>query len=214
MSDQFLMRRRQLLKAGALGAGFAALGGAGLFSAGPMAQRLLGAAAAAQTYIEVFPTSPLILNPFTDELPIPQAARPVGSDPNSVAAYFSQFKGESRAQAPDPRKGGVQDANGAVHQLGPSDVTYKGKNLPYPHVYHVRLETGTHKFTNSQVQPIKSVGQNVVAPNGKGAQDLPASIITGFNAGPLGSAVGFPGPRINAMYGRPVILRFDNQMAA
>src|ERR671927_59722 len=87
MSNHFLIRRRQLLKAGAAGAGFLAMGGAGLFSAGPMAQRLLGGAAAAQTYIEVFPTSPLILNPFADELPIPQAARPVGSDANSVAAY-------------------------------------------------------------------------------------------------------------------------------
>jgi FtsP/CotA-like multicopper oxidase with cupredoxin domain len=192
------------------------MGGAGLFSAAPMAQRLLGGAAAAQTYIEVFPTSPLIMSPFTDPLPIPQAARPVGgtatgpSDPTMVAAYFKN-KG---LPAPDPRTGGLQDANGAVHQLGPSDVTYKGNKLPYPQIYHVRLETGTHKFTSSQVQPINSLGQAVLAPNGKGQQLLPASIITGFNASLDGTPVGFPGPRINARYGQPVILRFDNQMAA
>src|SRR5947199_5794086 len=55
MSDQFLLRRRQLLKAGAAGAGFLALGGAGLFSAAPVAQRLLRAVSADQLYIEVFP---------------------------------------------------------------------------------------------------------------------------------------------------------------
>jgi FtsP/CotA-like multicopper oxidase with cupredoxin domain len=192
------------------------MGGAGLFSAGPMAQRILGGAAAAQTYIEVFPTSPLILNPFTDPLPIPQAARPVGgtaagpSDPNLVAAYFKN----KNLPAPAPVKGGLQDANGAVHQLGPEGVTYKGKALPYPQIYHVRLETGTHKFTTQQVQPINSLGQNVLAPNGKGIQLLPDSIITGFNASLDGTPVGFPGPRINARYGQPVILRFDNQMAA
>ena len=163
MSDHFLIRRRQLLKAGAAGAGFLAMGGAGLFSAGPMAQRLLGAAAADQLYIEVFPTSPLILTPFTEDnqLPIPPAARPVGgtaagpSDPNLVKDYFSKLN----LPAPAPYKGGLQDANGAVHQLGPSDITYKGNKLPYPQIYHVRVETGTHKFTTSKVLPINSQGQ-------------------------------------------------------
>jgi hypothetical protein len=92
MSNHFLIRRRQLLKAGAAGAGFLAMGGAGLFSAGPMAQRLLGGAAAAQTYIEVFPTSPLILNPFTDPLPIPQAARPIANPyDGSASGYFPKL---------------------------------------------------------------------------------------------------------------------------
>jgi FtsP/CotA-like multicopper oxidase with cupredoxin domain len=186
-----------------------------------MAQRLLGAAAAAQTYIEVFPTSPLILSPFSEDnqLPIPQAARPIGgtaagpSDPNAVAAYFKALGQD----APAPYKGGKQDANGAVHQLGPEGVTYKNKKLPYPQIYHVRLETGTHSWTSSKtpfkVQPINSAGQNIVAPNGKGVQNLPSSVITGFNAGKIGTPVGFPGPRINAKYGQPVILRFDNQIA-
>src|SRR5438067_8825770 len=106
MTDQFLLRRRQVLKAGAAGAGFVAMGGAGLLSAGPVAQRLLGTAAAAQTYIEVFPTSPLILNPFNDPLPIPQAARPV-ADP---AGYFKA----RNLPVPAPVRGGLQDANGAV----------------------------------------------------------------------------------------------------
>src|SRR5919202_2871635 len=213
MTDQFLIRRRQLLKAGAAGAGFLAMGGAGLFSAGPMAQRLLGAAAAAQTYIEVFPTSPLILTPFSEDnqLPIPQAARPV-RDPGYWATR--------NLPAPQPFKGGLQDANGAVHQLGPEGVTYKGAKLKDPQVYHVRLETGTHKFTNSKVLPINSAGQpSFFFQNGKqmavganDAVDLPASCITGFNASLDGNSVGFPGPRINATYGQPVVLRFDNRM--
>src|ERR671929_1584293 len=200
MSDQFLIRRRQLLKAGALGAGFLAAGGAGLFSAGPMAQRLLGAAAADQLYIEVFPTSPLILNPFTDPLPIPSAARPVQNPFDTSASGYFPKRGQP---APAPVKGGLQDANGAVHQLGPEGVTYKGKRLPDPLVYHVRLETGSHRFTSSDVLPINSAGQVTTAydANGKaigsGARKLPASTITGFNAGPIGSDVGFPGPRIN-----------------
>jgi FtsP/CotA-like multicopper oxidase with cupredoxin domain len=220
MSDQFLIRRRQLLKAGAAGAGFLAMGGAGLFSAGPMAQRLLGVAAAAQTYIEVFPTSPLILNPFTDPLPIPNAARPV---PNGLKSdYWNALPGRTKTlPAPAPVTGGLQDANGAVHQLGPEKVQYKGKRLPDPYVYHVRLETGTHKFTSSKVLPISSLGQpsfafvngaQVPAAARPGGFDLPASIITGFNADLTGKPVSFPGPRINAAYGQPVILRFENQM--
>jgi FtsP/CotA-like multicopper oxidase with cupredoxin domain len=217
MSDQFLIRRRQLLKAGAAGAGFLAMGGAGLFSAGPMAQRLLGGAAADQLYIEVFPTSPLILSPFTDPLPIPRAARPVPNPFDTTSGGYFPSRGQP---APAPVKGGLQDANGAVHQLGPEGVTYKGKRLPDPLVYHVRLETGTHKFTSSKVLPINSQGQVAKAfdSNGKSLdgspRDLPASIITGFNASLDGTPVGFPGPRINAAYGQPVILRFDNQMAA
>ncbi|HEX5407204.1 MAG TPA: hypothetical protein VFX16_33425, partial [Pseudonocardiaceae bacterium] len=41
-------------------------------------------ALADQLYTEVFPTSPLILNPFTDPMPVLQAARPLS--PAQVAA--------------------------------------------------------------------------------------------------------------------------------
>ena len=218
MSGQFLIRRRQLLKASAAGAGFLAMGGAGLLSAAPVAQRLLGGAAAAALYIEVFPTSPVILNPFSDtadgQLPIPTAARPVPSDPFAAAAYW-----KSRGlPVPAPVKGGLQDANGAVHQLGPSDVP---GTVAAPLIYHVRLQVGTHRFTNSQVLPIDSLGQPTKSFDANGntyapgvVRTLPPTLITGFNSDWTDTnPVGFPGPRVNAQYGHPVVLRFDNQLA-
>src|SRR3954463_13670628 len=81
------LTRRTALRLGAVGAtGLAFTAARGV--AGPyLSQRGLlspdGAFAAASTavgdaffYIEASPTSPLILNPFTDELPIPKALRP------------------------------------------------------------------------------------------------------------------------------------------
>ena len=124
MSNELVFRRRQLLKAGAAGAGFLAMGGAGLFSAGPLAQRLLGTAAAAQSAIEAFPTSPLILNPFNDLLPVPTALAPV---PKAVWSTWTHWKtGASIVPGPGV---GQQDANGATHQLLPDKL-----GLPDPFV--------------------------------------------------------------------------------
>src|SRR3954447_18623517 len=81
------MSRRNVLRLGALGvAGAALVGGRSLAepylsSRGLMsADGVFAAAATAITdavYIEAFPTSPLILKPFSDPLPIPPAAKPV-----------------------------------------------------------------------------------------------------------------------------------------
>ena len=216
MSD-FLIRRRHLLKMGAAGAGFMAMGSAGLLSAVPAAQRLLAGASAGSLYIEVFPTSPLILSPFSDtadnQLPIPVAARPVPSDPLAAAAYWS-----SRGlPAPAPVKGGLQDANGAVHQI---DASLVPGTVAAPLIYHVRLQVGTHRFTNSQVLPIDSFGLPAQSFDAAGntypagqVRSLPPTLITGFNSDWTDTnPVGFPGPRVNAQYGHPVVLRFDNQM--
>ena len=216
MSD-FLIRRRHLLKMGAAGAGFMAMGSAGLLSAAPVAQRLLAGVSADQLYIEVFPTSPLILSPFSDttagQLPIPVAARPVPSDPTAAAAYWA-----SRGlPVPTPAKGYLQDANGAVHQLGPGDVP---GTVAAPLIYHVRLQVGTHRFTQSQVLPINSSGQPSQSFDANGntypagvVRNLPPTLITGFNSDWTDTnPVGFPGPRVNAQYGHPVVLRFDNQL--
>jgi FtsP/CotA-like multicopper oxidase with cupredoxin domain len=208
MTDHFLMRRRQLLKAGAAGAGFVAASGAGLLSAGPLARRLLGTAAAAQTYIEVFPTSPLILNPFKDALPVPKAARP-------VADTDSYFRARN-LPAPAAVKGGLQDANGAVHQIGPADLGMAATPL----VYHIRVQVGSHRFTTSAVLPIDSSGKPAQSFDANGRpvaagqqRDLPPTLITGFNADWTDSTpVGFPGARINAAYGQPVVVRFENQL--
>ena len=84
------------------------------------------------------------------------------------------------------------------------------KNFPWlsttPLVYQVPLLVATHSFTNSKVQPIGPDGLDVTPPGrAAGEQDLPPSTIYGFNGK-------FPGGMINAEYGRPVIVRFENHL--
>src|SRR6478735_11427846 len=84
--------RRTVLRLGAIGAAGVAIGAGRLLAEPALAQQGLlsgnGALAAAATavadlvYIEAFPTSPLILHPFTDDLKIPQAMKPT-----SYSAY-------------------------------------------------------------------------------------------------------------------------------
>jgi FtsP/CotA-like multicopper oxidase with cupredoxin domain len=203
---------------------------------------------------EVFPTSPFILNPFTDPLPIPEAMLPgyrqpdgtlTPSAPDAWMVRTSAF-GSNRVLPPSPLQG-RQDAMGArartagvpgpavpdagTHQLWTdgsgvsgtgSGIRVPGFPLPNPNLYHIRLQVGTHDFTTSKVAPITSGG--AVAPLPPGASDqggfivsagfdpvwgptykLPSSTIYGFNGS-------FPGPRINAMYGQPNLVRFENDL--
>ena len=223
MSDQRLISRRSLLKATAAGAGFLALGGAGFASAAPIAQRLLlGGVGADSLYIEAWPTSPLILNPFTDELLIPQATRPV---PQSVWSNWKHWKtGASIVPGPGA---GKQDDMGQTHSVYPGVATKLDgspnptANYPWPLIYQIKLQVAQHSFTSSSVLPINSNGQPSISYGPGGAtyaagtvRNLPASTITGFNGNwsDSSSSATFPGPRINAAYGQPVILRFENHM--
>lgn len=55
-------------------------GGAGAFmltASGPTVSRGVGASQSGVLFIEAFPTSPLILSPFDEALPIPRALAPV-----------------------------------------------------------------------------------------------------------------------------------------
>jgi FtsP/CotA-like multicopper oxidase with cupredoxin domain len=206
------------------------------------------------TAIEVFPTSPLILAPFTDPLPVPQAMLPgyrqpdgtlTPNDPGAWLVRTSAF-GNNRILPPSPLAG-RQDAMGArartagipgpavpdagTHQLwtdgsgvsGTSGgISVPGFPRPNPNLYHIRLQVGTHDFTTSKVAPITAGG--AVAPLPPAATDqggsiasagfdpvwgptykLPSSTIYGFNGS-------FPGPRINAMYGQPNLVRFENDL--
>ena len=76
-----------------------------------------------------------------------------------------------------------------------------------PLVYQIKLQVAGHDFTSSLVQPIDSYGRNVTPPGSANAnpRQLPQSTIYGFNGT-------FPGPRINAEYGRPAIVRFENHL--
>src|SRR3954449_13213309 len=68
------LTRRDMLKLSSAGAGVFALTASGF--AVPRGFGAGGGGGGGSIYIEAFPTSPLILNPFTDELVIPQAMRP------------------------------------------------------------------------------------------------------------------------------------------
>lgn len=150
-------------------------------------------------YTEVYPTSPLILNPFNDPLPIPKALAPV---PLSEAGSWST--------PPSPYQ---QDCLGGVpHQVWPDKLNY-----PDPVIYRINLQVGGHSFTTQPVLPIDEGGNPLtMLPAGAGAARagtlegystylLPQSTIYGYNRT-------FPGPRINAEYGKPCIVRFVNEL--
>jgi hypothetical protein len=100
MTGHIIRPRRRFLQLAALGGDSAALAGAGSF-AGPSfrdAWFRVGNALADSLYIEAFPTSPLILNPFTDPLPIPKALAPV---PTSVVSTWANRPGPGMGMSPD-----------------------------------------------------------------------------------------------------------------
>jgi FtsP/CotA-like multicopper oxidase with cupredoxin domain len=200
--SHLVLPRRRFLQLGLAFGGAAAFAGAAstmnLGGREPLIR--IGDALADSLYIEAFPTSPLITAPFTDELPIPKALAPVAK---SVYSSWTHWKtGESVAPGPDR-----QDADGAVHQMWPSKIGY-----PDPIVYQIKLEVGEHAFTSSQVLPIGSDGKPRASWDESRRQYapgqlryLPKSTIYGFNGG-------FPGARINAEYGKPVLVRFENHL--
>jgi len=149
--------------------------------------------------VEFFPTSPFILTPFVDDLPVPEPLEPL----SDAAATFSALGLPSPSPAP-----GRQSSDGtSTHSLWPSDIKAgDGKPLPEPITYLIRMQNAKHSWTSSKVQPINAQGDNVVAPGrAPGPQDLPASDVWTFNGT-------FPGSMINARYGQPVIVRFKNEL--
>jgi FtsP/CotA-like multicopper oxidase with cupredoxin domain len=148
-------------------------------------------------YLEAFPTSPLILEPFKDELPIPTALAPVDrSDYSTWERPPGYGPGQQTSMSLSEK-----------HQIWPSSIGY-----PDPIVYHITLQVNTHSFTSSQVLPIDKNGRPTVSFDANGTlypagtrRTLPPSTIFGFNGQ-------FPGPMINAEYGKPVLIRFANQL--
>ncbi len=199
--------RRTLLRLGAAGGAGAALVAAQGMGVPFLAQRGLltadGAFAATSAvlgdtlfYIEKFPTSPLILAPFSDPLPIPKALAPV---PKSVYSAWPK--------PPGPGQGQQNSLGNERHQIWPSQIGY-----PDPIVYKIDVQLRTHAFTKSQVLPIDSAGQPTVSFDSSGRtyaagtkRSLPPSTIYGFNGT-------FPGPMINAEYGKPTLVRFENHL--
>jgi len=155
----------------------------------PDAEQLFQSPCGGQQAIEVYPTSPFILEPFRPDnlLPVPEPLAPSVLSPD--CSY------ESGQQA--------SDGNAlSTHQIKPADL-----ELPEPICYHITLQVGEHAFTNSKVQPIDRLGNPVTPPPGANTSGgyLPKSTIYGFNGV-------FPGPMINARYGQPVAVRFENKI--
>lgn len=143
-------------------------------------------ARAAAEWSDRMPVSPLILDPFTDPLPNPSAQRP-----EPVA--WNPASHDSVGTGP--------------HQILPADL-----GLPNPITYRIPIQLRPKEFTASDVLAIDANGQpvesydsagNVYAPGTR--RKLPASAIYGFNGA-------FPGARINAEYGKPVLIRFVNEL--
>src|SRR6185503_3431932 len=76
--DNIRLTRRDMLKLGAGGAGMFMISAGGL--AVPRGFAGGGGGGGGSLYIEAFPTSPLILKPFSDPLNIPSAMRPANMD--------------------------------------------------------------------------------------------------------------------------------------
>jgi FtsP/CotA-like multicopper oxidase with cupredoxin domain len=199
------LSRRSLLRWGAAGGAGVALAAAqgvggpllskqGLFSADG-AFAATGIALADLIYVEAFPTSPLILTPFIDALPIPKALAPV---PKSVYSGWPK--------PPGPGRGQQNSLGNQQHQIWPDQINY-----PDPIVYKIDVLLRQHAFTTSQVLPIDVNGRPTVSfdatgqPVPVGNRTLPLSTIYGFNGT-------FPGPMINAEYGKPALVRFENHL--
>ena len=135
--------------------------------------------------LEAFPTSPFVLHPFTDPLPIPRALSLV---PKAELDTWTYRPGPGIGQ---------QASDGSAfsrHSIWPDSD---------PRIYQIRLDVDEHSFTSGKVLPIDASGNEVVAPGGRqGPQTLPASTIFGFNGTrrPLteGGRATFPGPMIRA----------------
>ena len=200
------MSRRGLLRLGAsgvVGTGLASMGGFGVpylsakgWLSADGAFAAMSTALGDELYTEVFPTSPLILDPFVDPLPVPVALRPVPA--GTVASW---------ADPPGPGPGQQNSLRNETHQLWPSAIGF-----PDPIVYEIDLLVRTHAWTSSKVLSIDNHGRPSVSfdaarnryPAGT-VRSLPLSTIYGFNGT-------FPGPMINAEYGRPVLVRFRNRL--
>ncbi|HKG51855.1 MAG TPA: multicopper oxidase domain-containing protein [Actinomycetales bacterium] len=222
MSDksrrESMVSRRNVLRAGAAGAAAFGLGAGRLMLEPALSQRgfaspngVFGAASMAWAdalYTEVFPTSPLILNPFSDPLPVPKALRPV---PKSVWSNWPHPPNKN-VQSVDPAGNPV-----GTHQIWPTDIAGLPNTLPQPTapepiVYKIDLKVASHAFTTSQVLPIDEGGKPTVSFDATGrtyragtVRTLPPSTIYGFNGT-------FPGPMINAEYSKPALVRFENRL--
>src|SRR3954463_6748132 len=212
--DKIRLTRKDMLKLSAGGAGMFALTASGF--AVPRGIAGGGGGGGGALYIEAFPTSPLIMNPFSDYLNIPDALRPNDladshGAGDSATAQPNKYRQDSIGPATDKIYEDRYHQTIGQRQIWPGEgptAGYFSNNDPI--VYQIKVECAHKQFTSSRVTPINSFGKTVVPPKGAsgtigpdGTTTLPNSTIWGFNGT-------FPGPRINAEYHRPSVVRFEN----
>ncbi len=149
------LTHRTALRAGAVGAAGVAAGALGGLAGPSLARRGLLSAdgvltatgtAVADTlfYKEVYPTGPLILEPFKDELVVPRALRPA---PDVDTWSSRPGPGDGQQNGSDGRYGTGPDSLGNErHQVWPSSL-----GLPDPIVYKIEVKVAQHSFTTSKV---------------------------------------------------------------
>ncbi|HEX7622749.1 MAG TPA: twin-arginine translocation signal domain-containing protein, partial [Anaeromyxobacteraceae bacterium] len=203
-NDTGSLSRRDVLKLGAM---TGAAGAVAAVAGGPAIARASGgggggggggngSTCTGLQAIEAFPTSPLILRPFTDPLVVPKAASPI---PPSVVATWSNTPGPGVGQ---------QDSDGVTHQLWPGKANSVVQNYPsQPIVYQNKLQVAPHSLSSSPVRVLVSYrdSKGNLIPAGTVVPKLPDDCIYGFNGV-------FPGPMINAEYGKPCLVRFENHL--
>jgi FtsP/CotA-like multicopper oxidase with cupredoxin domain len=195
-----------LLRAGAIGATAVGLQAGASLLAPNLAGRglwspdgVFGAASIAWAdaiYTEVFPTSPLIVNPFSEPLKPKLAERPADTSGWAVKPN----KDQQNSYAPGTN-------NAEKHQIWAEDAKL-GAYAKAPLVYNLDVNVAEQSFTGSDVLPIDKQGKPVASYDAAGktyaagtVRKLPPSTRFQF-AGGL--------PRINAEYGQPVVVRFNN----
>jgi FtsP/CotA-like multicopper oxidase with cupredoxin domain len=209
--DKIRLTRRDMVKLGAGGAGMFMLSAGGL--AIPRGVAKGGGGGGGSLYIEAFPTSPLILKPFNDPMVIPKAMAPcdpTSSSWESIGKDLPDPKKQDCLAVGDAKYKGRYGYDLGCHQMWPGEgasANWNGWIDKTPLVYQIKAQVAGHKFTSSAVQPIDSFGKNITPPRSANANPryLPESTIYGFNGT-------FPGPRINAEYGRAALVRFENHL--
>src|SRR3954466_15623943 len=142
------LTRREMLRLSAGGAGVFMLTASGL----AVSSGISASSGGGKLYLEAFPTSPLILKPFDEPLPVPTAMAPI---PKAVVDRWAS------PPAPD-NQDFVKGDKPHTHQLWPG--TAPVADYPLPIVYQMKLEVAGHDFTSSLVQPIDSFGRHVTPP--------------------------------------------------
>ena len=173
--DKIRLTRRDMVKLGAGGAGMFMLSAGGLavprgFAGGGSG----GGGGGGSLYIEAFPTSPLILKPFSDPMVIPKAMAPV--DPttwDSIGNDLPDPKKQDCLAVGDSKYKGKYGYDIGCHQMWPGEGASAGwsgwKNYK-PLVYQIKAQVAGHDFTSSPVQPINSFGKNVTPPRSGDAE--------------------------------------------